>query len=70
MCVCVCVCVCVYLLYIYVYLYSIHVYMYIICIYFCILYLWQDIKDDMTVYGTLQEKKFYGAVQATQEGLR
>jgi len=30
----------------------------------------QDIKDDMSVYGTLQEEKFYGAVQATQEGLR
>jgi hypothetical protein len=29
----------------------------------------QDIKDDMSVYGTEQEKKFYGAVQATQEGL-
>ena len=33
-------------------------------------YFTQDIKDDMSVYGTLQEEKFYGAVQATQEGLR
>lgn len=29
----------------------------------------QDIKDDMTVYGTMKGEEFYGAVQATQEGL-
>ena len=28
----------------------------------------QDIKDDMTVYGTMKGEEFYGAVQATQEG--